>query len=69
MFRQETGINFAEYLAQYRLDIAKRWLRETNMTVTDIAEKLNYNNPANFIRYFRKMEGITPGQYRGKPEK
>ncbi|CAN7640216.1 MULTISPECIES: helix-turn-helix domain-containing protein [unclassified Paenibacillus] len=69
VFRQETGINFAEYLAQYRLDIAKRWLRETNMTVTDIAEKLKYNNPANFIRYFRKMEGITPGQYRGKPEK
>ncbi|RTE01760.1 helix-turn-helix domain-containing protein [Paenibacillus whitsoniae] len=69
VFRQETGINFAEYLAQYRLGVAKRWLRETNMTVTDIAEKLNYNNPANFIRYFRKMEGITPGQYREKPEK
>ncbi|MEK8130333.1 AraC family transcriptional regulator [Paenibacillus filicis] len=64
VFRQETGINFAEYLAQYRLEIAKRWLRETALTITEIAEKLKYNNPANFIRYFRKMEGITPGQYR-----
>ncbi|MDR6884967.1 helix-turn-helix domain-containing protein [Bacillus sp. 3255] len=69
VFRQETGINFADYLAQYRLHMAKRWLRDTNMTVTDIADKLKYNNPANFIRYFRKMEGITPGQYRGKPER
>ncbi|WP_284642459.1 helix-turn-helix domain-containing protein [Paenibacillus silviterrae] len=69
VFRQETGINFADYLAQYRLNVAKRWLRDTDMTITDIAEKLKYNNPANFIRYFRKMEGMTPGQYRGKPEK
>ncbi|MCL6456734.1 MAG: AraC family transcriptional regulator [Gorillibacterium sp.] len=64
VFRQETGVNFADYLAQYRLEVSKRWLRETELTVTDIAEKLKYNNPANFIRYFRKMEGITPGQYR-----
>lgn len=64
VFRQETGINFADYLAQYRLEVAKRWLRETDLTITDIAEKLKYNNPANFIRYFRKMEGMTPGQYR-----
>ena len=66
VFRQETGVNFTDYLAQYRLKIAKNWLKETNLTVTEIALKLKYNNPANFIRYFRKMEGITPGQYRVK---
>ncbi|MNL85040.1 Transcriptional activator NphR [compost metagenome] len=59
-------MNFADYLAQYRLEVAKRWLKETELTITDIAEKLKYNNPANFIRYFRKMEGMTPGQYRDK---
>lgn len=66
VFRQETGITFADYLAQYRLEVAKRWLQETDLTITDIAEKLKYNNPANFIRYFRKMEGMTPGQFREK---
>ncbi|WP_438444637.1 helix-turn-helix domain-containing protein [Gorillibacterium sp. sgz5001074] len=66
VFRQETGINFADYLAQYRLEVAKKWLKETDLTITDIAEKLKYNNPANFIRYFRKMEGMTPGQFRDK---
>lgn len=64
VFRQETGVTFADYLSQYRLEVAKRWLKETDLTITDIAEKLKYNNPANFIRYFRKMEGMTPGQYR-----
>ncbi|WP_042202997.1 helix-turn-helix domain-containing protein [Paenibacillus camerounensis] len=64
VFRQETGISFTDYLAQYRLTVAKKWLKETDLTITEIAMKLKYNNPANFIRYFRKMEGITPGQYR-----
>ncbi|MGO4495212.1 helix-turn-helix domain-containing protein [Paenibacillus sp. 2RAB27] len=55
---------FDEYLAQYRVRIAKKWLTETSMKISDIAEKLQYNNSQNFIRYFRKMEGMTPGQYR-----
>lgn len=64
VFRQETGVNFSEYLLKHRLEMAKGWLTETSMTVTEIAEKLKYTNPTNFIRYFRKIEGITPGQYR-----
>jgi YesN/AraC family two-component response regulator len=66
VFRQETGINFSEYLLQYRLQMAKTWLTDTNLTITEIAEQLKYTNPTNFIRYFRKIEGITPGQYREK---
>jgi two-component system, response regulator YesN len=64
VFRQETGVNFSEYLLKHRLQMAKRWLTETDMTITEMAEKLKYTNPTNFIRYFRKIEGITPGQYR-----
>ncbi|OAS18698.1 helix-turn-helix domain-containing protein [Paenibacillus oryzisoli] len=64
VFRQETGVNFSEYLLKHRLEMAKGWLTETSMTVTEIAEKLKYTSPTNFIRYFRKIEGITPGQYR-----
>jgi two-component system response regulator YesN len=64
VFRQETGINFGEYLTQYRIDMAKKWLKESDMKIVEIAERLQYNNSANFIRSFRKTEGMTPGQYR-----
>ncbi|MDF2924654.1 MAG: hypothetical protein K0R57_3568 [Paenibacillaceae bacterium] len=64
VFRRETGMTFGDYLAQYRLKIAKAWLAETSMKVSEIAGKLQYTNAQNFIRYFRKMEGMTPGQYR-----
>jgi two-component system response regulator YesN len=66
VFRKETGVNFSDYLSQYRLNQAKKWLLETNMKISEIAEKLRYQNPQNFIRYFRKMENMTPGEYRKK---
>ncbi|WP_028549640.1 helix-turn-helix domain-containing protein [Paenibacillus sp. UNC451MF] len=64
LFSKEKGISFSEYLQNYRLQMAKRWLVETDMKIADIAERLTYTNPQNFIRFFRKMENMTPGQYR-----
>src|SRR5690625_2009742 len=64
IFRKETNTSFSDYLSLFRINKAKEWLVETDMTVKDIAEKLNYNNSQNFIRTFRKVEGTTPGRYR-----
>jgi two-component system response regulator YesN len=64
IFKKEYGTVFSEYLKNYRLEIAKKWLTETDMTVKEIAERLQYNNPQNFIRSFRKEEHVTPGIYR-----
>jgi AraC-like DNA-binding protein len=64
VFRHEVGVTFSDYLLRFRLQMAKRWLTETDMTITEIAERLKYTNATNFIRYFRKIEGTTPGKYR-----
>ncbi|WP_068781284.1 helix-turn-helix domain-containing protein [Paenibacillus sp. GM2] len=64
LFSREKGISFSEYLQNYRLHMAKQWLIETDMKIGDIADRLTYTNPQNFIRFFRKMENMTPGQYR-----
>ncbi|MBP1963183.1 helix-turn-helix domain-containing protein [Paenibacillus aceris] len=66
IFRKETGSSFSDYLSQYRLNIARRLLAETDDQIQEIAEKLRFSNSQNFIRYFKKMEGITPKQYRDK---
>ncbi|MBD2843648.1 AraC family transcriptional regulator [Paenibacillus sp. IB182496] len=66
IFKKETNMTFSEYLAAYRLQMAKRWLTETDMTVKEIAERLKYTNSHNFIRAFRKQEDMTPGQYRSR---
>lgn len=64
VFCQETGMTFSDYLWNYRMEKAKEWLVNTDMKISDIAEKLEYNNAQNFIRSFRKIEDMTPGQYR-----
>ncbi|MFN2747569.1 helix-turn-helix domain-containing protein [Bacillus sp. z60-18] len=64
IFRKEMKISFSEYLSSYRHHIAKSWLTETTLSVKEISEKLKYKNPQNFIRSFKKLEGITPGKYR-----
>ncbi|WP_248925226.1 helix-turn-helix domain-containing protein [Paenibacillus hamazuiensis] len=69
VFKKETGVNFSEYLTEYRMNIAKSWLETTNMKISEIAEKLSYMNATGFIRTFRKSIGVTPGQYREQHSK
>ncbi|NOU86445.1 helix-turn-helix domain-containing protein [Paenibacillus sp. LMG 31460] len=66
IFRKETNCSFSDYLSTYRFNMAKKWLSETDMPIKDISSKLRYNNSQNFIRSFRKQEGLTPGQFRDK---
>ncbi|MGG0822032.1 helix-turn-helix domain-containing protein [Paenibacillus turicensis] len=64
IFKKEYGTTFSDYLVSYRLEIAKKWLVQGDMTIKEIAERLQYQNSQNFIRSFRKKEQITPGMYR-----
>ncbi|MHA6481910.1 helix-turn-helix domain-containing protein [Paenibacillus sp. strain BS8-2] len=64
VFRQEIGLTFTEYVIATRIDRAKELLRSTEMRVSEIADRLRYNNSQNFIRMFKKETGITPGEYR-----
>ena len=66
VFKKETGENFGDFIQNYRLEIAKKWLTETTLSVKEIAERLKYRNSQNFIRFFKKKEAITPGEYRKK---
>lgn len=64
VFKKEIGVNFGDYLQNYRLSISKHWLIETDLTIKDISTRLQYTNPQNFIRFFKKKIGTTPGEYR-----
>ncbi|WP_274650127.1 helix-turn-helix domain-containing protein [Paenibacillus humicola] len=62
--KKSLNTNFTDCLLAYRMEIAKRWLTDTEMKIADMSRKLQYNNPQNFIRYFKKSTGMTPGQFR-----
>lgn len=64
VFKKEMGVTFSEYLFDYRMNMAKVMLETTDMKISEIGERLQYKNISAFIRGFRKMFGVTPGQYR-----
>lgn len=67
LFKKEEGINFLDYLNQYRIDIAKRMLKEEiKYSVMDIAEESGFSNTKYFSRIFKKCVGITPSEYRNR---
>ena len=53
-----------DYLIDYRLHIAKSYLRTTALTVTVIAEKTGFPSYTYFIKLFRERIGVSPLQYR-----
>lgn len=64
LFKGETGMTFSDYMIAFRMEKARHLLETTDAKIVDIAEMLRYNNSQNFIRVFKKMHGLTPGEYR-----
>ena len=57
-------MTFSQCLDNTRFQKAKEWLASTSQPIAEIAARLRYSNAQNFIRSFKKKEGMTPGQYR-----
>ncbi|WP_195268080.1 helix-turn-helix domain-containing protein [Eubacterium sp. 1001713B170207_170306_E7] len=63
-FKKAVGTGFSDYLSRLRIQEACRLLKESDRTISDIAEEIGYNNALTLSRAFKKIEGTTPGQYR-----
>ncbi|MCZ8513208.1 helix-turn-helix domain-containing protein [Paenibacillus filicis] len=64
LFKEAFGEKFVDYLVKVRVDHAKIWLAETELPVQEIAAKAGYTHSFSFIRVFKKLVGMTPGDYR-----
>jgi AraC-like DNA-binding protein len=63
-FTQTQGISLSKYILKSRITSSMRLLRETLMSVKEIAEKVGFNDVAYFCRAFKTEVGMTPLQYR-----
>ncbi|MEO0854257.1 MAG: AraC family transcriptional regulator, partial [Cyanobacteria bacterium J06648_11] len=64
LVRRETGRTVLGWILERRLREAKRLLGQTDLSVETVAESVGFNNPAYFIRQFRKSNGVTPHSWR-----
>jgi AraC-like DNA-binding protein len=63
IFQQETGLNLLEYINTLRIEESKKLL-EAGHNIIKTAELSGFRGSSTYIRIFRKITGITPGQYK-----
>jgi two-component system response regulator YesN len=63
-FKEVTGKNIADTIADLRVDKARRLLRETTCRINKIAALVGYEYPAHFTKMFKRRTGMTPQEYR-----
>lgn len=65
-FKQVTGVNFVEYVAQTRFGTACDLLRTTDMPISEIAFAAGFQSLSQFNRVFKRLSGKSPTLYRRK---
>ena len=64
LIRKETGITYRQHVINAKMTVAKQMLADTRMRVEDIAYAIGYENYISFYNVFRKMENMSPTEYR-----
>lgn len=68
VFHQELGISPWDYLNRYRIAQAKEQLRQSHDSISQIAHRTGFPDPAYFSRVFRRLTGMSPRVYRDSAE-
>ncbi len=63
-FKKCYQVTFQQYVSEKKAQKAQALLSQTNITLEEISQQLGYANASSFSRSFKRIVGITPGEYR-----
>ena len=66
IFREKFNCTPYQYYQSIRFNISKKMLKETDLSIDDIAARLNFVDRNHFSKFFNSREGISPASYRKK---
>ncbi|QJD81907.1 helix-turn-helix domain-containing protein [Cohnella herbarum] len=64
LYGKSTGGSLSDYIYRERLAKAKRLLMESDLRIADVGVRVGYWTPSYFTRFFRKMTGMSPQEFR-----
>ncbi|QQZ63046.1 helix-turn-helix transcriptional regulator [Paenibacillus sonchi] len=64
LFKKKTGETFINYLQHIRVNEARFYLEQTDLTVAEIGERVGFANPSYFFKIFKRWTKLTPNEYR-----
>ncbi len=68
-FKDETGESLVDYVNRQKMDTAKSLLRETDISIAELSERLSFSSPSYFSALFRRQFGLSPLDYQKKGRK
>lgn len=63
-FNAATGSTPLRFIQRQRMDNARDLIKNSNLTISEVMDRVGYQDPAHFSALFKKQHGITPRQYR-----
>ena len=64
LFKKSVGISPIQYLIKQRIERAKLLLKNSELSVTEIALSCGFNSHSHLGKYFRQLTGFSPSEYR-----
>jgi AraC family transcriptional regulator len=64
LFKSAVGVSPSRYHINLRMNLARQLLRETKMSIVDVALEVGYADPSYFAQLFRRETGLSPSDYR-----
>lgn len=63
LVKNETGVNYTQYVTELRIGKAKELLKTTRLSLAEISEAVGFNDYFYFIKRFKRETGVTPGKF------
>ena len=64
LVKTETGRTAKDFINDHLLAAAKEQLNDEHLSITQVAERLGFEYPQHFVRFFKQRTGMTPKEYR-----
>ena len=63
-FTSIVGKTPMEFLAEWRMQLARRWLQQERLSVAEVADRCGYQSETAFSKAFKRIAGVGPGEFR-----
>jgi AraC-like DNA-binding protein len=64
LFKKHTGETFSDFLSAQRAALARHYLADLHLSVSEVAARAGFSDPAYFSRRFKALTGFSPSDYR-----
>jgi len=64
LYKQVTGKTLSEYITEVRVRKAMEMLKQKDLKIYEVANKVGFKKPSYFTRFFKKITNMTPQEYR-----